>query len=123
MLVPNLMLFYVKNPQESALFYERIFEQKPASSFPTFVSFSFANGLNFAVWSTESKDFVSEGSGHRSEIAFMVPNEQEIRRLPELWGKMGVRIEQDLMQATFGLTFVANDPDGHRIRVCVPDRG
>jgi len=38
------------------------------------------------------------------------------------WKKLGVSIEQDLHEAVFGLTFVALDPDGHRIRVCIPDK-
>ncbi|WP_438279737.1 hypothetical protein [Pseudomonas alabamensis] len=30
-------------------------------------------------------------------------------------------IEQPLYEAVFGLTFVAVDPDDHRLRVCMPD--
>lgn len=121
MLAPNLVLFYVKDPIESTLFYEKIFDHKPVAAFPTYAAFSFPNGLTFALWSTSAKDFVSLGDGNRSEIAFMVPEELEVRRLREAWGNMGVKIEQDLFKAVFGLTFVALDPDGHRIRVCIPD--
>lgn len=32
------------------------------------------------------------------------------------------RILHNLHEAVFGLTFVAIDPDGHRIRVCIPDK-
>ncbi len=122
MLIPNLLLFYVQNPLESALFYEKIFSKKPVASYPTYVAFSFENGLTFSLWSTQAKNFVSGGSGHRSELAFMVKDEQEVRELRKLWGELGVTIEQDLHEAVFGLTFVALDPDGHRIRVCIPDR-
>jgi len=52
----------------------------------------------------------------------MVQDEQTVRELREHWGEMGVAIEQDLHEAVFGLTFVALDPDGHRIRVCIPDK-
>ena len=52
----------------------------------------------------------------------MVSDENEVRRLRDHWGKLGVSIEQDLHEAVFGLTFVALDPDGHRIRVCIPDK-
>lgn len=51
----------------------------------------------------------------------MVPNEEEVRSLRDEWKELGVQIEQDLHEAVFGLTFVALDPDGHRIRVCIPD--
>lgn len=121
MLGPNLILFYVENPIESASFYEKIFEQRPVSTFPSYAAFTFSNGLTFSLWSTKAKNFVSSGTGSRSELAFMVSNDDEVRRLHELWVKRGVSIEQELHEAVFGLTFVALDPDGHRIRVCMPD--
>ena len=122
MLSPNLLLCYVNDPIKSAEFYEKIFQQKPVAAFPTYVAFSFPNGLTFSLWSTTAKDFVSSGSGHRSELAFMVPTEEEVRHLRVTWEELGVKIEQDLFEAVFGLNFVALDPDGHRIRVCIPDR-
>jgi catechol 2,3-dioxygenase-like lactoylglutathione lyase family enzyme len=122
MLNPNLVLFYVKNPSESASFYEKIFELPPVAAFPTYVAFTFSNGFTFSLWSTQAKDFVSVGSGNRSELAFMVSDDAEVRRLRDRWEKLGVSIEQDLHEAVFGLTFVALDPDGHRIRVCIPDK-
>lgn len=122
MLTPNLLLFYVKNPLESALFYENIFSRRPIASFPTYVAFSFENGFTFSLWSTQAQNFVSGGAGHRSELAFMVKDELIVRELRKQWGKFGVVIEQDLHEAVFGLTFVALDPDGHRIRVCMPDK-
>ncbi|MBI5447252.1 MAG: VOC family protein [Gammaproteobacteria bacterium] len=122
MLNPNLILFYVKNPSESASFYEKIFEQQPVAAFPNYVAFTFPNGFTFSLWSTQAKNFVSAGTGNRSELAFMVSDENEVRRLRKHWGEWGVIIEQDLHEAVFGLTFVALDPDGHRIRVCIPDK-
>ena len=120
--VPNLFFFYVNDPIKSADFYEKIFQLKPETKFPSYAAFTFPNGLTFALWSKTAKDFVSAGSGHNSELAFMVPHEDEVRRLREAWGTLGISIEQDLFRAVFGLTFVALDPDGHRIRVCIPDQ-
>lgn len=122
MLIPNLLLFYVKNPLESALFYEKIFSMKPVASFPSYVAFSFDNGFTFSLWSMQATNFVSGGSGHRAELSFMVKDEEMVRKLRKQWGELGVVIEQDLHEAVFGLTFVALDPDGHRIRVCMPDK-
>lgn len=121
MLTPNLFFFYVEKPLESAFFYEKIFEIKPVLAVPTYVAFSFDNGFEFALWSTKAKNFVSGGTGHRSELSFMVKDEDEVRNLRKKWSELGVKIEQDLHEAVFGLTFVALDPDGHRIRVCIPD--
>mgnify|MGYP000946405331 CR=1 FL=1 len=122
MLIPNLLLFYVENPLESASFYEGIFSRKPVASFPTYVAFSFYNGFTFSLWSTHAKNFVSGGTGHRAELSFMVDDEQKVRELYKQWQELGVSIEQELHEAIFGLTFVALDPDGHRIRVCMPDK-
>ncbi len=122
MLTPNLLLFYVKAPLESAVFYAKIFSINPVVAFPSYVAFSFENGLTFSLWSTQAQNFVSGGSGHRSELSFMVKDEQMVRELHQQWGEFGVVIEQDLHEAVFGLTFVALDPDGHRIRVCMPDK-
>lgn len=121
MLTPNLLVFYVKNPKISASFYSKIFSQEPSAFFPNFVAFTFENGFSFSLWSIEAKNFVSGGEGHRSELAFLVENEEKVRELHDRWLEQEVKIEQDLHQAVFGLTFVALDPDGHRIRVCIPD--
>lgn len=119
--IPNLLLLYVDNPEVSTRFYETLFGQAPAAAFPTYVAFAFPNGLNIGLWSSKAKNFVSGGSGHRSEIAFMVEDEDQVRTLHQRWRQSGVTIEQELHEAVFGLTFVALDPDGHRIRVCLPD--
>lgn len=52
----------------------------------------------------------------------MVQNEDEARALITEWKELNVPIEQDLHEAVFGLTFVALELDGHRIRVCIPDK-
>lgn len=121
MLTPNLVLFYVRDPLESAAFYKKLFDREPSAVFPTYVAFAFPNGFTFSLWSTSAKNFLSLGTGSRSELAFIVGSDKEIRRLREKWGRLDVPIEQELAQAVFGLTFVALDPDGHRIRVCGPD--
>lgn len=51
----------------------------------------------------------------------MVPDDEAVRALHERWQTAGVAIEQPPHEAVFGLTFVATDPDGHRIRVCSHD--
>jgi predicted enzyme related to lactoylglutathione lyase len=118
---PNLILLYVENPAKSATFYESLFERPPVAVHPTYAAFRFENGLNVGLWSTTAKNFVSADSGHRSEVAFMVPDDAAVRRLHDRWQAASVTIEQPLHEAVFGLTFVALDPDGHRIRVCTPD--
>ncbi|MGO4620248.1 VOC family protein [Ensifer sp. 2YAB10] len=120
MLSPNLIL-YVNDPARSAAFYTDLFGRDSVASFPTYVAFALENGLTFSLWSTAARDFVSSGTGHRSEVAFMVRNDAEVERLYDGWRGQGITIEQELKTAVFGRTFVALDPDGHRLRVCRPD--
>lgn len=121
MLTPNLILLYVENPEKSALFYTKLLDHPPSLVLPTYAAFEFDNGLALALWSVRAKDFVSGGSGHRSEIALMVDEPETVRKLYTRWQAENVAIEQPIGEAVFGLTFVALDPDGHRIRVCLPD--
>lgn len=121
MIQPNLLIFYVEDPLESSKFYQKLFERTPQFSVPTYVCFQFENGFYFALWSTKAKDFVSMGSGQRMELSFMVKEEREVLELYNKWKNLGVTIEQEFHQAVFGPTFVALDPDQHRIRVCIPD--
>ena len=122
MMTPNLFLLYVADPARSMQFYQRLLGRPPAANFPTYVAFAFGEGFYLGLWSTSARDFVSLGSGHRSEIAFMVENEAAVDALYQDWRNSGVVIEQEPKLAVFGRTFVALDPDGHRLRVCIPDR-
>ena len=110
------------DPAKSAQFYERLFGRPPVGAFTSYVAFAFDNGLYFGLWPTNAKNFVSSGTGHRSEVAFMVDDEATVDKLYEAWRADGVTIEQEPMTAVFGRTFVALDPDGHRLRVCIPDK-
>lgn len=120
-MIPNLIILYVENPIASGEFYQKLFNTEPDVRLPTWVAFSFNNGLNLGLWSTTASDFVSCGKGNRTELSFMVKDIQTVDALYQQWSDSGVQIEQRPRQAVFGRTFVALDPDGHRIRVCIPD--
>jgi predicted enzyme related to lactoylglutathione lyase len=122
MTTPNLILLYVEDPARSCKFYEKLLREPPVASFPTYVAFRFDNGLYLGLWSTGAANFVSAGNGNRSELAFMVDDDATVDGLYRDWSAAGVAIEQEPMTAVFGRTFVALDPDGHRLRVCTPDK-
>ncbi|KOC91245.1 VOC family protein [Winslowiella iniecta] len=118
---PNLIILYVTDPLRSCAFYQSLFGIEPDAIFPTYSAFSFENGLNLGLWSTHAQDFTSGGSGHRTELCFLVESEKQVEELYQNWQQLGVEIEQRPVTAIFGRTFVALDPDGHRLRVCLPD--
>ncbi|GGY05985.1 VOC family protein [Paludibacterium paludis] len=121
MIVPNLTILYVDNPLSSARFYEALLGRPPSTLYPTYAAFDLGDGRHLGLWSTTARDFVSSGTGHRSELAFMVAGDQDVDALHTAWTRLGVPVEQAPMDAVFGRTFVALDPDGHRLRVCTPD--
>lgn len=119
---PSLVILYVEDPVRSSSFYEKLLERPLAFQAPGYAGFDFGNGLGLGLWSTTSTEFVSGGTGNRSEIAIVVDGEAEIDALHEKWKAAGVAIEQPPFTAVFGRTFVALDPDGHRVRVCPPEK-
>ncbi|WP_437608450.1 VOC family protein [Erwinia sp. V71] len=121
MLNPNLILLYVADPLRSSEFYQQLLGCAPDVALPTWAAFSFDNGLNLGLWSTSARDFVSTGNGHRAELSFMVADATRVEALYQQWLAQDVTIEQPPFDAVFGRTFVALDPDGHRLRVCTPD--
>lgn len=121
MLSPNLLILYVENPLNSHEFYRKLLQQEAAAVFPTYVAFPLRGGWTLGLWANHRVDPAPPTSGNRSEISFMVRDEPEVRKLHSEWKDAGVRIEREPYRDVFGLTFVALDPDGHRIRVCLPD--
>lgn len=117
----NLILFYVKDPLASVAFYRKIFEQEPRVAYQTFSSFDLPGGFTLGLWAEHTVAPEPTASGHRSELAFMVEDEGAVRAHYEKWKVEGLPIAQELTEMDFGPTFVALDPDGHRLRVCLYD--
>lgn len=118
---PNLFIFSVKDPLASAAFYERLLGTKPVASAPTFVSFELGSGFLLGLWGEASSDIVMSGTGNRCELAFTVAGRAAVETAYADWQKLGIAIVEPLHDAPFGPTFTGIDPDGHRLRVCVPD--
>lgn len=53
-------------------------------------------------------------------MALGVADNQTVDRLHSQWAESGVSIAQAPTRLDFGYTFVALDPDGHRLRVFCP---
>jgi predicted enzyme related to lactoylglutathione lyase len=116
MFVPNLsfVLLFVENPLQSSSFYSQIFDQKPLEESPTFVLFALPNGIMLGLWSRKTAEPSVLAAGGGSEIAFSNEDVDEVHRK---WSDLGIPMAQAPTDMDFGRTFVALDPDGHRIRV------
>ncbi len=116
MLAANLgfVLLFVTNPQKSSLFYQQIFEIQPIEESSTFVMFALKNGVMLGLWSKYTAEPRVEASPGALEICFPA---SDVDTLYKNWGKKHVTIAQKPTDMDFGRTFVALDPDGHRIRI------
>ncbi len=116
MFTPNLgfILLFVKNPIESGQFYTKLLGLESIEQSPTFVSFILPNGVLLGLWSRFTAEPTVQASAGASEICFST---DDVDALYDEWGKKGITIIQKPSDLDFGRTFVAIDPDGHRIRV------
>ena len=128
---PNFVILYVDDPPRSADFYAHLLGRGPAELSATFAMFALESGVMFGLWSKHTAmPAVARGAepGGGGELAFSVDGKARVDELYALWtGRewtgRGLRIAQAPVTLDFGYTFVALDPDQHRLRVFAPDEG
>jgi predicted enzyme related to lactoylglutathione lyase len=119
MLDPNSVLLLVDSPAASAAFYAKLLGRAPVESSPTFALFALKQGLMLGLWSKHTVEPAFAGQPGASEICFSAADAAEVRATHAAWNQLGAAIAQSPVQMDFGYTFVALDPDGHRLRVYV----
>ena len=128
---PNFVILYVDDPPRSANFYASLLGRGPADLSATFAMFALDSGVMFGLWSkhtatpTVARD---TGPGGGGELAFSVESKARVDELYSKWTARewtgrGLRIAQAPVTLDFGYTFVALDPDAHRLRVFAPAEG
>lgn len=114
---PNFVLQYVADPLLSAKFYADLLDIQAIESSPTFALFSLESGLKLGFWARETVLPTPISSAGASELAFLVENDAVVDQRFKDWKARGITIAQPPTSMDFGYTFVALDPDGHRLRV------
>jgi catechol 2,3-dioxygenase-like lactoylglutathione lyase family enzyme len=117
---PNFIIFYVDSPAESARFYADLLGKPPREASPTFAMFALESGVMLGLWSRHTVEPAAAGAAGSGELALAVADNAAVRSHYADWGKRGLRIAQAPTDLDFGHTFVALDPDGHRLRVFAP---
>ena len=118
---PNFFIFYVESPMRSAEFYADLLGRPPLEVSPTFALFHLNSGVKIGFWSRATVEPTAPNVGVGGEIAFAVPDVAAVRELHATWSGRGLVTVQAPVALDFGFTFVAVDPDGHRLRVFAPD--
>jgi len=112
-----LVILLVASPAASADFYRRILGIEPAESSPTFVMFALPSGTGIGLWSSATVEPAPGARAGATELCFI---EEDVDATHAAWAARGVTIAQEPTDMDFGRTFLALDPDGHRIRVFRP---
>ncbi|MDQ0474146.1 VOC family protein [Labrys wisconsinensis] len=113
----NHVILYVDNPPASADFYAGLLDRKPVESSPAFALFVMEGGLKLGLWSRHTVEPAATAGGGGGEVAFSVARTGTVDALHADWRERGLSILQPPTDMDFGRTFVALDPDGHRLRV------
>ncbi|HEY7610344.1 MAG TPA: VOC family protein [Alphaproteobacteria bacterium] len=118
---PNMIILYVESPAASAAFYASLLGKPPVEASPTFAMFEMNANTMLGLWSraTVAPAATQPGGG---EIAFTLPDAAAVDAAHRQWQKQGLEIAQAPTEMDFGRTFVALDPDRHRLRVYAPAR-
>ena len=116
---PNFVLLHVASPSASAAFYADLLGKPAVEASPTFAMFALDSGVMLGLWAAHTVQPAATPPGG-SELAFAVDGAERVQALHAAWRAKGLPIAQPPTAMDFGETFVALDPDGHRLRVFAP---
>jgi predicted enzyme related to lactoylglutathione lyase len=113
----SFVLLYVDNPPTSARFYADLIGSPILEQSATFAMLPLRDGVMLGLWSRDTVEPTAASKAGAGEVAFTVADATAVKVTHANWAKRGLTIVQAPTQMDFGHTFVALDPDGHRLRV------
>ena len=116
----NFVLLYVENPQASAAFYADLLGRPVIDSSPGFAMLPLSDSVMLGLWLRENVKPAAVAPAGAGEVSFAAADAAAVQATCADWTQRGLKIIQEPVQTDFGHTFVATDPDGHRLRVLAP---
>lgn len=117
----NFVLLHVENHAASAALYNELLGIPIVEQKSDIAILPLREGVMLGLWSRETVEPRSVGQAGASEIAFAVADATKVEAMHADWRRLGLTIIQAPTRMSFGTTFVALDPDGHRLRVFAPE--
>lgn len=114
---PNFFILYVNDPLASAAFYAQLLGRPAIEASPTFAMFALESGVMLGLWSRHTVEPTASAGGGGAEVAIALDSVNEVNATFERWMALGLPVIQAPTPMDFGYTFVATDPDAHRLRV------
>jgi predicted enzyme related to lactoylglutathione lyase len=116
----SFLLLHVENHGASATFYNDLLGIPIIEQKPDFSMLPLSPSVMLGLWARGDVEPKSTGQTGASEVAFTASDKAAVEAMHVDWSARGVTIIQTPSQMSFGTTFVALDPDGHRLRVFAP---
>lgn len=116
MLDPAFIL-YVTDLDRSIRFYSGLLQLSPVPFEPTFVMFFLESGARLGLLYRPVDGPAPAPPSTGFELDFPVADDSDVDRLHAEWSGQGIAVAQPPHHMSFAYTFVATDPDGHRLRV------
>jgi predicted enzyme related to lactoylglutathione lyase len=117
---PSFFLLYVDDLAISAAFYAALLGKLPVESSSSFTLFELSCGARLGLWARLNVQPTASIAGGASELGIALEDDDAVDRCHADWQARGLCIIQRPTNMVFGRTFVALDPDGHRLRVFSP---
>jgi catechol 2,3-dioxygenase-like lactoylglutathione lyase family enzyme len=111
------VVLFVEDIAASKGFYAGLLGLEPLALSPSFASFALEPGPKLELWERKKVQPAATATGGGAELCFSLPDAASLNELFEEWKGRGIAFAQVPTAMVFGLSFVALDPDGHRIRV------
>ena len=119
---PNFIVLYVSDPQKSAAFYTDLLGHPVIESSANFAGVPLKDDMLLGLWRRPMVEPAATGASGASEIGLTLGSREAVEALHKDWTERGVKMAQAPTDMDFGRTFVALDPDGHRLRVMYPNQ-
>lgn len=113
----NTLFLYVSDAASSVRFYAALLGIEPVEASATFALFVLPSGLALGLWGRDGVEPHPVAGGGGGELGFRVNTPAEVDNLHADWRARGATIAFPPTDLDFGRSFVALDPDGHRLRV------
>ncbi|MFD2840663.1 VOC family protein [Populibacterium corticicola] len=118
---PNSVILYVSDVEASTKFYQAVLGAEPLETFEDFTVFALSDTITLGLQTADQIDPKAEPHVGGSELSLSDVSRETVDRLYAAWTATNVQIALEPTELAFGYTFVATDPDGHRLRVCATD--
>lgn len=118
---PTSVILYVTDVEASTTFYRQALNTEPIETFDDFAVFALTEDVTIGLQTRDQIDPAATGTPGSVELSMSYATHDDVDQLYQDWTTLGFPIALEPTTLEFGYTFVATDPDGHRLRVCATD--